>query len=884
MESLRKLKSLNGNKKFLLTQFNFKSIIDAKKQMNLGNSNKRLYNLLLNNYNEVIDQIKEGILEKKNFEMEQTALKKQSKKRQLSEEHKELLKENTKKARTNKKSNKMMNQDLENDFLGSFQQAEKIKSKVTISSSHFKQFKKCNTEVKLSYNEYSDENHPENGFETLTILNSAIPVLMKGLNDTKGMKVNITFGLIFSKANPNAPDIKTYFEFPHISKPEIITHQAEIKEFIDQMMDFIKIKIPEIELGNGSSWHFEYVKYIDVHIAKYNPIKIGSYIELSKELKNKKCCINIKNEDDKCIKYCIQHHHHPDASKVHPERVKQYAQFDSEYDWDKINFPVAINNIDKVEELVGCAINVFTEEKIPVRISKYVVDDDRKIINLLVIGENVEGAKNHHYVYIKKFSIFATNNKKPSLDANNNQVDAKGKILLEGDKKYQAPQFFCERCLHPFSSKLRVEKHKTDGCDFFEPTQIQMPVIDSETQKIPEIEFKHFERKFKAPVVIYADFETLVVKSDSAKHDETKSSTSKLAELPPCGFRFLALSQYPQLNLGMKFGRGEDIVDRFLDELLIMGDVIRAELDEEVSMIITPEQEKEFKNCQICHICERKIEDSKTKVRDHDHLNGLYRGCAHQSCNLKLNHKNYKIPVYFHNLKGFDGHLIIQALARKNFSKIDIIAQNFEKYMTFSFGNFRFLDSFAFLASSLDTLSSNLLKDGRQNFKITLDSIEDETQKQLILKKGVYPYEYVDSFSKFDETSLPPMEAFYSQLSESGISFNDYNHAKNVWKAFKINTLGEYHDLYLKIDVMLLADVFEAFRTTAIKNYGLDPANGYFTLPNYAWDAMLLKTSVKLEQLTDVDMYLFNEKGIRGGVSMISHRHAVANNKYFERV
>ena len=165
-------------------------------------------------------------------------------------------------------------------------------------------------------------------------------------------------------------------------------------------------------------------------------------------------------------------------------------------------------------------------------------------------------------------------------------------------------------------------------------------------------------------------------------------------------------------------GRGEDAVDQFLEELLKMGDIIRTKLDENVPMIITPEQEKEFKKCQVCHICEEKIEDSKTKVRDHDHLNGLYRGCAHQDCNLKLNHKNYKIPVYFHNLKGFDGHLIIQALARKNFSKIDIIAQNFEKYMSFSFGHFLFLDLFSFLSSSLDTLSSNLLKDGRDNFKI----------------------------------------------------------------------------------------------------------------------------------------------------------------------
>jgi hypothetical protein len=279
-------------------------------------------------------------------------------------------------------------------------------------------------------------------------------------------------------------------------------------------------------------------------------------------------------------------------------------------------------------------------------------------------------------------------------------------------------------------------------------------------------------------------------------------------------------------------------------------------------MIITAKQEQEFQNATYCHICEKPIKNGDVKVRDHDHINGLYRGCAHQDCNINLNHKNFKIPVYFHNLKGVDGHLIIQGLKKMNFENIQIIAQNFEKYMTFSFGEFRFLDSFAFMSSSLDTLSSNLLKDGRENFKHTLNSDLNESQKKLILSKGVYPYEYMDSYERFNETELPPIEKFYSTLSESHISQEDYEHAKKVWEDFNIKNLGEYHDLYLKTDVLLLSDVFETFRNTAMKNYGLDPAQGYFTLPNYAWDAMLKMTGVVLVQLTDIDMYQFCEQAI----------------------
>jgi hypothetical protein len=336
--------------------------------------------------------------------------------------------------------------------------------------------------------------------------------------------------------------------------------------------------------------------------------------------------------------------------------------------------------------------------------------------------------------------------------------------------------------------------------------------------------------------------------------------------------------------MGLELYRGknetDDVVGHFLKNLLNYGDRIRKILSTEKKMVITKKQELEFQNTTTCHICEKPFKHDDVKVRDHDHISGLYRGCAHKCCNVNFNDKNFKIPVYFHNLKGFDGHLIIQGLKKMNFSKIDIIAQNFEKYMTFSFGEFRFLDSFAFMSSSLDTLSSNLLKDGKQNLKHTLNNDFNEKQKKLIVSKGVYPYEYMDCYERFDETELPPIEKFYSSLSESNISIEEYEHAKNVWQVFNIKNLGEYHDLYLKTDVLLLSDVFETFRNTAMKNYGLDPAQGYFTLPNYAWDAMLKMTGVVLDQLTDIDMYQFCEQAIRGGTSMISHRYAKANNKY----
>ena len=124
-------------------------------------------------------------------------------------------------------------------------------------------------------------------------------------------------------------------------------------------------------------------------------------------------------------------------------------------------------------------------------------------------------------------------------------------------------------------------------------------------------------------------------------------------------------------------------------------------------------------------------------------------------------------------------------------------------------------------------------------------------------------------------------DKFYSGLSQEGISEEDYKHPKEVWDTFNCRNIGDYHDLYLKTDVLLLADVFENFRKTAMTTYGPDPA-WYYTLPGYSWDALLKSTGVSLELITDPDMYLFVEKGLRGGISMVSHRHATANNRYMQ--
>ena len=179
------------------------------------------------------------------------------------------------------------------------------------------------------------------------------------------------------------------------------------------------------------------------------------------------------------------------------------------------------------------------------------------------------------------------------------------------------------------------------------------------------------------------------------------------------------------------------------------------------------------------------------------------------------------------------------------------------------------------MSDSLDNLVNNLPEEAFNNIKryYTGDELN------LIKRKGVYPYEYMDSIERFKENKLPLKESFYSSLNDKNISDEDYAHAKKVWGAFKLEYLKDYHELYYKTDVLLLADVFENVRDICTEIYKLDPAH-YFTAPGLSWDACLKMTGVRLELLTDVDMLLMVEEGIRGGVSMVSKRFSKANNKY----
>ncbi|CAB3996294.1 Hypothetical predicted protein, partial [Paramuricea clavata] len=392
----------------------------------------------------------------------------------------------------------------------------------------------------------------------------------------------------------------------------------------------------------------------------------------------------------------------------------------------------------------------------------------------------------------------------------------------------------CNRCLNAFGSSELLERH-LKLCSNNNYQRHEYPEPGTTT------EFKNYERIQTVPFVIYADFECYIEGMDTVERNPNRSSTTQYQMHSPSGFCYYVKcfdnSIYgPKLVHYTQQHEGEDVTKEFVDMLEeeVYDIYNRFKFKEPIRMFF--EDIENYERATVCYACRKEFTTKDHKVRDHCHYTGEYRGAAHNTCNLRMRRSKF-IPVLFHNLEGYDAHRFIRNLG---VSSGDI--------------------------NSLDKLVKGL---GRKT----------KEQRELLKQKGVYPYEYIDGFDRLEETSLPPKEKFFSKLNNENISDPDYERAWNVWNTFNMKTMRNYHDVYLITDVLLLTDVMENFRKVCKTNYGLDPM-WYYTASGLAWDAALKLTGVELDLISDPDMHLFIEKGIRGGISTITKRYARADNKF----
>ena len=661
-------------------------------------------------------------------------------------------------------------------------------------------------------------------------------------------------------------------EFAFHSKGlKLILEGTDENEIYDEMVEEILEEVDKTREAEGSGWKFEKVIKLVLHTTRWEPVSAGSYIELPQELKNKKAIINMKNQDYKCFMWCVLRALNPKDKNT--ERIDNDLKSKVEtLNMEGIQYPVSFRGIDRFEHLnpeISISVLGYNEDDkvYPLKVSKYTGCGHDIVLLLIKDGEN------SHYCLVKNISaLFAS-------QINNNHKGAR---------------YYCLNCFNGFKSPDSLDKHK-EYCYNNECVKISMPPQNT------FLRFKNFRYSEKAPFAIYADFESFIKPMLSCDPNPNRSYTKKYQKHKPSGFSYYIKSLYEDVKKSEKRTYiktkkedpdAEDVFVKWLEE-----DVKEIANIEPKKIIFTREDEKQFNTSSDCWICGEEIKNTNDKVRDHCHYTGRYRGAAHNSCNLKYS-KPKGVPVFFHNFTGYDSHLFIKNLGSSNPKEnIECIPNNEEKYITFTkniiVGQYTnkkgevkdktfkivFKDSLKFIRSSIEALVRNLPKDGFKN----ISKYFTPEQVELIKQKGFYPYEYMDTEEKFNDTKLPPLKAFYSKLKGKGISNKNYEHAWNVWNTFKMKTFKDYHKLYNETDVLLLADVFENFRDLCLKIYGLDPVY-YYTAPGLAWDACLKMTDINLELLSDPNMLLMFEKGIRGGISMISNRYGKANNKYMGKI
>ena len=702
-------------------------------------------------------------------------------------------------------------------------------------------------------------------YDPLTFLKDASPAIINIFNSNRNIKAILYLNCWMKRTDSQGFTALKRFAF-HSKGQKLILESTDIYEIYQEMADEIEEEIQKVENAHGSGWVFVEVENLTLHTSIWDPLKASSYIKLPKELKNKKAIINMQNEDNKCFMWCVLRALNPKDKNA--ERVdKDLKSKENTLNMEGITYPVDFRGIDRFEkqnpEISISVLGYNEDEKVyPLKLSKYTGCEHDIILLLIKDGDN------SHYCLVKNISA----------------------LLYSQINKHKEKRYFCLNCFNGFNTPESLNNHK-EYCYNNECVKINMPPTGS------FLEFKNFVHSEKTPFVIYADFESLIKPLDVCDPDPEKSYTKKYQKHEPVSFVYYIKSfnenvYTSKLRSYIKTREQDaDAMDTFINWL--ESDVREIANLENKDMIFTPENEKEFINALTCWICGEYM--GNDRVRDHCHFTGKFRGAACNSCNLKLRRQN-NISVFFHNLAGYDSHLFIKKLGTpEEKENIDCIPNNEEKYISFSktivTGQYEnkkgeikdktfkivFKDSLKFMSSSLGALVNNLPRDAFNN----LLKYFTPKQAEILKQKEFYPYEYMDKVERFKEDKPPPLKAFFSKLSGRGITKKDYNHVWNIWKTFKMKTLKDYHEIYNITDVLLLADVFENFRDLCLKIYKLDPVY-YFTAPGLAWDACLKMTDIQLELLSDVNMLLMFEKGIRGGISIISNRYGEANNKYMK--
>lgn len=648
---------------------------------------------------------------------------------------------------------------------------------------------------------------------------------------------------------------------PHVIDKHIQTAFNHHRLSLDQFMN------------QGSNWVFQRALCYDVEIAKLKPLRIGNSDSVNiTSLTNKSFLYNPPNKNNKCFLYCIAYFLLFGLLILRrPTQTEQLAikKQTRKFNTKKMKFPSNMEDLKrflKNNPQLDLTINVLyrgTDEAIyPL---EFGLGKGKKTVNLLLLHSK----KGSHFLLIKDVDKFLRK-KYSTVDRNTEN---------RGKTSYQKA-FFCLNCLNSFYSKEKRDKHMTICC-LNRPRKEETP---NDKEKI--IKFKNFEHQSKLEYFGFLDFECILPdiqkkcpQCQTLKCKCENSYTLDIHEQIPITYSLVIIGPNETvIHERTKSCRNAhfDLVEHLLEQENLW---IKEVLQVKEEMKMTREEEKLFYKSEKCYMCDTEFSHDVVKCRDHSHSSGAFIGAACQSCNLRRRRPTF-LRLFMHNASKYDMHFIIQAMARypEEIKNISVLPYNGENFRTLRFNSFQFLDTMSFLPSSLAQLSFDLSQTDH-DYSLLKQTYLSDYGIEDILRKGFFPYEHCTSFKRMKETTeLPPIEAFRSILSETTISPEDHSFAKKMWKKFGCKNLVDYAELYCKIDTILLAEIFIAFRNKMFAFTNLDPC-WYISLPSFGFDTMLRLTKNEIELPTDINIVQFLEQAKRGGVSFINTRHLEVNNE-----
>jgi hypothetical protein len=584
----------------------------------------------------------------------------------------------------------------------------------------------------------------------------------------------------------------------------LLTNDSEIHRFMLQNRAYIQDRIDDF-LENGSGWTLDGITMTDLEMGNCASLN-GACNQLSITFLKSLKVIKKGGKKKNCFAKAVSFHF---LQNDNEKKLRKFIKLNIN---NVIPYPVAVKDIPKFEEAnkhLDFKINViFAEDEgiYPIYFSRNIAATHH--ITLILYKTIVDGKVVNHYAYVKDIN----------------------KLLR---KRYASTNTYekavrCLNCFTKFTSKNNKEealKTHYELCLKNKPQAVKIP-YEGEV-----IQFKKFQNKFKSYYIGFFDFESAhhkpknsCDKCDLGEADICPHKTNLLAEQKPITVSYLIMDWSDNI-VCKKTYTGDDCVEIFLDDLLTHEEDLLEKISGNVSMIFTRQDQEEYEQASKCHICGKVI--GEDKVKDHCHITGKYLGAAHNVCNM-LRQENKKIPMFCHNFTGYDGHFLMQKLGGdERITHLEALAYNTEKFRTIQVNSYIFLDSLSFLNASLNELMTDLLKNRNHNFAIVdqmhLYPKNSTHMKQLILRKGVYPYEFVSDIDKLRKCKrIPKKKYFHSILTNSDVTNEDYKHAKKVFKTFRCKNMIDYTELYCAMDVAILAEVVTQFRKLVLRKFKLD--------------------------------------------------------------